>query len=858
MKFVTKKSALFLIILTVFSTSIFSTQKANAQSTGDVLTTALNCSGLLDKAGSALTGAVNSLTGFISEEVPVGDSTLQTKENCFDSIAYTAAKAVLAKITKSTLAWINGGFNGAPSYVLDPGSFFESIAEEQVSSFTANIAFDPSRFPFGRLTAQNIIKSIQNQLDINAAVTEGRLLNYDNDPSVIYKDRFDNFTNDFLYGGGWDGYLAVTQINTANPFDTYIQSVNKIGPIVASSKKNQNPIETVTKELEQSGGFLALKKCVLPTEYESANEDTSFTRATATAQSTSGTAAERAEAREWLRVHTCVRWETKTPGTAIAQELNLSLGSSQRQLEMADELNESISAVFDALIKQLFKKGVSSLSGGSSTGTNVNVQGGYGTNTVKTSLSGASGDAAADAAAEQWYNQNKNFNLKDALAPGGVIDDPDCTYYDPQITTLPHIITNPDGPGNPNCNQGYAAVEYAYAQALEAQNAKLLETISWINYADYCIPGPRPDWLDVAENAINRPKQKLDEAAGDEDEADRVFASLNILWDTLAFRADKDDTNNLRDTANAKGGIDQALKKQEDSGGWGYKEYIESRYSIRNVQMPSSTPLVYQIYRKKSLYYHVIGKNEEAIINATTIAQRLVQIYENILIAEDDFQVGTPNEDTDSWLTFMDSQLKIFSRLITQIKSGAAVVNIAADTALTDQEIQYLSAPSLAGLIFSCVADVSNLPASSNLVRRAYPEITPTNAQFIERGWLSTNSEFISRNWPSGKPVLSESQTFLPGVKISVKNGASDDDSGYIYLGHYLHSCDEDNFETDLEDDAITLSDFGCEAAIGPEPQQSSYGIFIEAWRLDHNEWLANFQDAVHSGATFENFIGVY
>lgn len=775
MKMLLKKCFVVLTCLTlVVSPVALPTQKAQASFLsdfgGELAVTALGCSGILDKVTSALSSLTDSLMG---TEVPVTDATTHSKESCLDAIAYTAAKIVLAKITQSTLNWINSGFQGSPTFVQNPGSFFASIANEQVSTFTAQIAFDPNRFPFGRITAQNIVKSIQNQLDYNASVTSGNLLNYDNDSILPYRQRFDNFTADFLYGGGWDGYLAVTQITNANPFDAYIQSVNHIGPVVTSANEIRNPINEVTQELQQSGGFLALKKCVEPEDYSPASDDPTFDRQSATiaAQDSDPSLAE--AGKQWLFEHTCTRYETKTPGTAIAQQMNISLGTSQRQLELADELNESISAVFDALIKQLFNKGVQSLSGEDPAGSNVNVLGGYGTNTNGSTL--GTGSGSSQNSGSQWYNQNQNFDLKEAIAPGGVIDDPDCHFA---FTTDPAgTINAPAGvvTGNikdinilrkPACNQGIAVLQRAYAEALKAEAIKLTEAIRWINYADYCVPGPRPDWYSYATTAVSGLQERFSEIANQNDEDDRASDSYLELKYFTGFAADHGDVANLRNSSNAYNAIWQTLR--EKIGGWGYKEYIDDRYSAANPAMPPVTSLIIQEYSKKARYQSLVDQSGALAAESEAMFLRLQNIRNNVLQGE-----ATLTPGTEEYKDYMDNQLKIFSRLVSQLKDVDDVESVLADLTLANDEIKYLAKP-VSGLIAECVSETSGLTSTSPRTRRAYGEAKATVADFQNYGW-------------TGDPLSSytNQQSFLPDISIS----ASRSGAGYIYIGHYVNSC---------------------------------------------------------------------
>ncbi len=59
----------------------------------------------------------------------------------------------------------------------------------------------------------------------------------------------------------------------------------------------------------------------------------------------------------------CPSYIVQTPGRIIADKITSNLGTSERQLELADELNESIAAIFDALINKLINDGLKSFRG---------------------------------------------------------------------------------------------------------------------------------------------------------------------------------------------------------------------------------------------------------------------------------------------------------------------------------------------------------------------------------------------------------------------------------------------------------------------------------------------------------------
>ncbi|MEN9582138.1 MAG: hypothetical protein RL641_92 [Candidatus Parcubacteria bacterium] len=796
-----------LILSFIISPALYQPKVASAGffdevSGGDILVTALGCSGLLDKASSALTFATDSLAGALTGEVPVGDSGTHGKEGCLDSIAYTASKLVLAKITKSTLNWINSGFSGAPTFVQDPGSFFTSVADETVSSFTAEIAFDPARFPFGRLTAQNIINSIKGQLDHNAQVSSGNLLNNDGDTNKPYKERFDAFTSDFLYGGGWDGYLAVTQISNANPFTSYIQAVNNVGPVVNDAQQYSNPVQQITKELEQSGGFLALKKCINPTDYEPASADPSFDRAQATAQAQNDpNDPDTALAKTWLRKHTCAPdgWETKTPGTAIAQQMHIALGNSNQQLLLADEINESISAIFDALIKQLFNKGVASLTSDNSNpgGTNVQTLGGYGTNSNASTLGNTSGTGNAEA--DQWYNQNQNFDLKLAIYPANTPPPPigtplaldtDC-FYNPANPNDPNF-----GPTSANCDGGLITMQYVYADALGYINSAISNVVKWINLVDYCVPGPRPDWFQTAQTAV----QDLGSVFSDLQAEDiaavrRAQVAQKVLQDFTGYTAQLD-----QNPLNAYNAIWQTLKTMY-GGVPGYKEQIADRYDLTlSPWMPSMSILAKQEYNKKANYNNVLTTNTEAIGTARAMARRLENMYIAIKANEAVNNIGnnpTPAQQT-SFDAFMKNQLRIFSRLVVNLKSAPDVDKSLGDIALADQEVDYL-ADYDTGLFRSCLTEIGPVaqgglnPAAHSLTRRHYKEALPIfPADFANHGWNPAGTTPYS--------LLPQSSSFLNGIVITAAHQLTTD----VYIGHYTNAGGPDvDFGTGIFEDHI-------------------------------------------------------
>lgn len=381
-------------------------------------------------------------------EVPTGDkgtrgntSAQKQKENCLDAIAYAAAKALLKKFTQATIVWINSGFKGEPLYIKNPESFFKSIANEQLGGIISTLS-NTDKVPFGKDLARSIILSTQ--------ATFAKKIEY-NLNKIISPDRVYRFQADFS-AGGWDGWLGATQFPQNNTIGAHIVTADEVTYKLSGTAKA--PAEYLQDELSQGMGFLGLKKCVQTSDGKTA-ADYNYEEST-------GESIEDIDPKKI----TCTRWETITPGTAIANQMNLTLGTSQRQLELADELNESIAGVFDALFSQLLNKGLASLgNSSSSSGYNVGIYGGYGNNSNNSSLN-SNGNPYGVEDPDQWYNQNPTFNIWHDLQT--IIDVQQKVYDD-----------------------------------LQKENSALQNLTTAIYELDFCVPGPNPLWYDNAQQTVN-------------------------------------------------------------------------------------------------------------------------------------------------------------------------------------------------------------------------------------------------------------------------------------------------------------------------------------------------------------------
>ena len=338
---------------------------------GGVVSAALGCTDAYEKIGDAVEKLFNSevkekVTGLAENAVPTKDGAVRSdikeqndKEKCKDAIAYAAAKVTLQAMTQNIVNWIGSGFDGDSLFIKNPQSFFKSIADQEVYSFVTELN-DPDKYPWGPEVGEMISSGYENGNFEDTAVFD-----LDEEIGEDWEDFFDDFNV-----GGWDGWIAATQNTANNPVSFQIEASKELNDRV------NDRLDEVNKELTWGNGFLSVKQCV---EYDDASGFNAgggyipgdyFEGADYSATEGDYTLG-------GLEIDNCKRYEITTPGNAISEQLNITLGSGIRQAELADELNESIASIVDALTNQLIYEGVSALQNAS---VDTEQTGGYGTN----------------------------------------------------------------------------------------------------------------------------------------------------------------------------------------------------------------------------------------------------------------------------------------------------------------------------------------------------------------------------------------------------------------------------------------------------------------------------------------------
>ena len=258
--------------------------------------------GSIPVIGGALSG--NILSAINSDEfttVPVRDvgvrtntQTLVTKELNLDCFAYVVAKAVLSTITDSIVQWIQTGFQGGPFFVEDPAAFFADIADQISGQFIAELGLSQLCSPF-RIPLLAAIKIGWTRQDFRDRYfcTISRVA-----------QNVENFFED-LTNAGIDDFIRLSVEPHNQPFAAFL---------IANRALDEEVRRTVAQHeyiANWGNGFLS----------------------------------------------EIVNGKIVTPGKVIESQLENVLGSSVRQLELADEINEIVSALVAYLVQQVLTSG---------------------------------------------------------------------------------------------------------------------------------------------------------------------------------------------------------------------------------------------------------------------------------------------------------------------------------------------------------------------------------------------------------------------------------------------------------------------------------------------------------------------
>lgn len=397
-----------------------------------------------------------------------------------EKAAKVAAQQALKKITKSTVNWINSGYDGAPLYVQNPKSFFGDIADQDMK-----VLIDKTKGDFytGRDVAVRIVTNGQKDKPTLENTLRKKYPSFAGD-GTNPNELSQNFENDFSVGG-LDGWLALTQNDANNTIGATFKTESKI-----SRKINEDVAEAKDK-LNQAGGFLGVRKCDDPEGYTKKDD------LTAPDSSDPGfydndlnfdNVAYQKAMDEYNKQTNCENWVDTTPGSVVGSQITTALTSKTRQTELSQALGGSISQVFDALIGSLLDKGLSALSGGNSSGKTA--QGSI------ASLDGTTIGDPSQSSGSNWY------------------DSPD-TSIDIDSILLPYKDEN-DKTSTVDNSKTVSFITKKRADLYKQQVDTIQSLPTLLKDLDSCIPGPDKGWEQRLDDEVRKANTKKETRLAEE------------------------------------------------------------------------------------------------------------------------------------------------------------------------------------------------------------------------------------------------------------------------------------------------------------------------------------------------------
>lgn len=351
---------IFTSFLPIFSTKTEAQTQAAAGAT--ILTTAATTNtascltaGLLDVGTGQICdiGVRFNTYSILSSMVGVAPGVAQ-KEDIWDKIGYFAARILIRQLSQSIIDWINGGFNGNPSFIQDPQQFMTDTGDRVIGEFIYSSDLKFLCDPFETNIRLNLGLQYSPFKDkINCTLSEV-LMNTDQSIKNAYTD----FMNgDFINGGGWDSWLNITTNPQNNQLGAMIISQAELDAQIGDKKLDKE------NELKWSGGLLSMKNCTR-TAYDTDGTEITHTDYTGdpilftgTVGATSTSARGEYTDGNWTgsTVDTC---KVVTPGTWITGTGNKVLGMDLDALGVADEINEIVGALANFVVSKVMEKGM--------------------------------------------------------------------------------------------------------------------------------------------------------------------------------------------------------------------------------------------------------------------------------------------------------------------------------------------------------------------------------------------------------------------------------------------------------------------------------------------------------------------
>lgn len=306
------------------------------------------------------TAAKTTATAASSAATAASSGALVTKEYALDPFVFALSQSAIQSLTRSTVNWINSGFQGSPAYATDLQGTLQDAADQTANQFVTQFQNNLHiASPFRSSVGQNVLKNyylstsndgffLQNPYTLNQVSSNDKA-----------------FLNGDFSKGGFSAWLSASINPQNNPFGALNAAESELASRVAGARSQ------VQQELGWGNGFLSWRKCDVqgPSVQDNTQTDTipivtqgPDGKYVSTGQTTTGATT----VTSLTQKQTCLSSHIETPGSVIANQINHSLGLGADSLVNAKEFDEIVNALMGQLMKNVLgDSGLFGLSRGS-------------------------------------------------------------------------------------------------------------------------------------------------------------------------------------------------------------------------------------------------------------------------------------------------------------------------------------------------------------------------------------------------------------------------------------------------------------------------------------------------------------
>lgn len=266
---------------------------------------------------------------------------LNIKEFTLDGAAVAIGRIAIQSIVRSTVNWINTGFQGSPAFATDLRATIQDAADQATNSFFNELENNLEiESPFQNQVAQTVLRAyyIGTSRDSFFIRNPYTLNQVSDDPAAFAR-------GEIRQGGlrAWTEAILSPQNNYLGARQLLETELNRQVAAVAGQ---------LHEEVANGGGFFSWRQC-----------DASVTTLEGSGQTTTSVNGIGVD----LTPHqTCLSSHIETPGSVLAGQINHSLGLGTDELVQADEINELVNALMGQLMQQVVgATGLAGLSRGS-------------------------------------------------------------------------------------------------------------------------------------------------------------------------------------------------------------------------------------------------------------------------------------------------------------------------------------------------------------------------------------------------------------------------------------------------------------------------------------------------------------